>query len=265
MFSLKSIRATGLVVCIFFFTVSGLVAQDEARISTLLGEADALIASNNLQGAMEKTTQALAISPDNTNALQKQINIYFLLEDEKESLSLADKAIRLHPEVPDFYYLRGIINNRKNEALDDFNNAINLQTSGNQYRYYLGRGVAHLNLLEYEQALADFTTSIELNDTVASAYHSRAMANYEMKDYAGAVSDFLKTLDYSEGNAALYFNLGMSYFRMEEKDKACPFHKSVPGYTNACRMALIDVSSYRRSRKESSESYSLLLLPAKFC
>ena len=249
MFSLKSIRATGLVVCIFFFTVSGLVAQDEARISTLLGEADALIASNNLQGAMEKTTQALAISPDNTNALQKQINIYFLLEDEKESLSLADKAIRLHPEVPDFYYLRGIINNAREKyvrALDDFNNAINLQTSGNQYRYYLGRGVAHLNLLEYEQALADFTTSIELNDTVASAYHSRAMANYEMKDYAGAVSDFLKTLDYSEGNAALYFNLGMSYFRMEEKDKACPyFHKSCTlGNTNACRMALMECAKF---------------------
>ena len=76
-----------------------------------------------------------------------------------------------------------------------------------------------MNLLEYEQALADFSTSIEHNDTVASAYHSRAMVNYELHDYSAAVNDFLKALDLSEGNSALYFNLGMSYFRLNEKDK----------------------------------------------
>ena len=246
---LRSMRFAGLILLLFLVPVKVSVAQDDARIQTLLVEADALIVANNLRGALEKAGEVLAMSPDNLTALQKQINIYFLMDDDKESMRLADKAIGLYPGAPDFYYLRGIIHNAKEKyirALDDFNNAINRQTSGNQYRYYLGRGVAHLNLLEYDQAQADFTTSIELNDTVASAYHSRAMVNYELKDYAGAVNDFLKTLNYSEGNSALYFNLGMSYFRLEEKDKACPyFHKSCTmGNTNACRMALMECAKF---------------------
>jgi tetratricopeptide (TPR) repeat protein len=246
---LRSMRFAGLLLLLLLVPVKISVAQDDARIKALLAEADALITSNNLRGALEKTGAVLAMSPDNIMALQKQINIYFLLDDDKESMRLADRAISLYPETPDFYYLRGIIHNAKEKyirALDDFNNAINRETSGNQYRYYLGRGVAHLNLLEYDQAQADFTTSIELNDTVASAYHSRAMVNYELKDYAAAVNDFIKTLNYSEGNSALYFNLGMSYFRLEEKDKACPyFHKSCTmGNTNACRMAMMECAKF---------------------
>jgi len=211
----------------------------------LLSEADELIIGNKLAEAMLKTEEALEISSQNLPALQKKINIYFLMNNIKDAMSSAEMAISSYPEVPEFYYLRGLINNARGKyikAMDDFNYAINLQPEGNLYKYYLGRGVSHLNLLEYEQALNDFSTSIEQNDTIASTYHSRAMTNYELHDYAAAINDFLKALDYSEGNAVLYFNLGMSYYRLNEKDKACPyFHKACTmGNTNACRMALME-------------------------
>ncbi len=220
-------------------------AQDDANVQALLAEADGLIAASKLSEALIKTQQAIDLAPSSMPALQKRINICFLMNDEKESVRYADEAIHLYPDVADFYYLRGIINNARGKyirALDDFDHAINLNPPGNQYRYYLGRGVSHMNLLEYDQALSDLSISIEQNDTVASAYHSRAMVNYEIRDYAAAVNDFLKTLDYSEGNSALFFNLGMSYFRLNDKGKACPyFHKSCTlGNTNACRMTLME-------------------------
>ena len=127
-------------------------------------------------------------------------------------------------------------------ALDNFDRAIELKSSPNLYKFYLGRGVSHLNMMEYDLAMSDFTSTIEINDTVAGAYHGRAMVNYELHDYSAAVADFLKTLDYSKGNSALYFNLGMSYYRLNEKSNACPyFHKACTlGNTNACRMALME-------------------------
>ena len=42
--------------------------------------------------------------------------------------------------------------------------------------------------------MADFTRSIELNDTAAKRYHGRAMLNYEIKDYAAAIDDFNKVV-----------------------------------------------------------------------
>jgi tetratricopeptide (TPR) repeat protein len=233
------------ILVMFLLSVSPMRAQDESKINALLIEADALIAGNNLSEALVKTREALNIKPDYHPALQKQINIFFLMNDEKEAISAVDEAIHNYPEIPGYYYLRGIINNTRGKyirALDDFDKAIELNPSDILYRCYLGRGVSHMNLLEFDQALADFTASIEQNDTVASAYYSRAMVNYEQHDYSAAVNDFLKTLDFSKGNSSLYFNLGMSYYRLNEKEKACPyFHKSCTmGNTNACRMTLME-------------------------
>jgi tetratricopeptide (TPR) repeat protein len=233
------------IVLLLLLSVFRVAAQEDDRVQALLTEADGLIAVNKLSEALAKTQQAVDLAPSSLQALQKRINVCFLMNDEKESIRYADEAIRLFPDAAEFYYLRGIINNARGKyirALDDFDQAINLNAPGNPYRYYLGRGVSHMNLLEYDQALSDLSTSIEQNDTVASAYHSRAMVNYEIRDYAAAVNDFLKTLDYSEGNSALYFNLGMSYYRLDDKVKACPyFHKSCTlGNTNACRMTLME-------------------------
>jgi tetratricopeptide (TPR) repeat protein len=221
------------------------VAQDEARLNALLKEADVLIASGNLPAALEKTKQAVDISPSYHPAAIKEINILFLMQDEKQSISMVDDAIRKYPDVAGYYYMRGIINNsraRYSKALDDFSRAIELNQPDILYRCYLGRGVSYYNLLEYDNALADLAMSIQKNDTVASAYYTRGIVNYDIKDYEAAAEDFQKSLQYSEGNAALYFNLGMSYYRLEQKDKACPnFNKACSlGNTNACRMSLME-------------------------
>lgn len=236
---------TAIILVILMFPLRMLIAQDDSRVKALLAETDILIASNNLPEALNKTREILDRVPDNHPALQKQINIYFLMNDDKEAMRLADDAIRKFPEVADYYYLRGIILNAKekySKALDDFTRAIELEPSNLLYRCYLGRGVSYMNLLEFDNALLDLTASIEKNDTVASSFHSRAMVNYELRDYSAAVSDFLKVLDLSEGNSALYFNLGMSYYRLNDMEKACPnLNKACSmGNMNACRMSLME-------------------------
>jgi len=235
-----------LILSILFAFLSPLaIAQDDAGIRALLAEAETSIGRNDLPGALAKTQEALRISADNVPALLKQINIYFLMNNEKEALRFAGQAIEKHPSEPDFYYMRAIINNSKerySRALEDFNRGFDLKPAANLYKYYLGRGISYFNLLEYDRALSDLSSAIEMNDTLAGAYHSRALVNYEMHDYAEAVEDFLKALNYSKGNSVLFFNLGMSYYRLNEKSKACPyFHKACTlGNNSACRMALME-------------------------
>jgi tetratricopeptide (TPR) repeat protein len=229
----------------FLFFISAARAQDESRLNTLLKEADSFIAKNDLTQALAKTKEALYIAPDYHPALQKQINILFLMKDEKESVRLVEEAIHKYPDNPVYYYLRGVINNSREKysrALDDFSKAIELNPGDLLYRCYLGRGVSYFKLLEYDEALSDLTASLEHNDTIPSAYYSRGMVNYEIRDYPSAINDFKKALELSPGNAELYFNLGMSYFRLNEKDKACPnFNKSCSlGNVNACKMTLME-------------------------
>jgi tetratricopeptide (TPR) repeat protein len=247
------------VLLLFIFClVIGTFGQNETKSDEILKEADVLIASGNLQAALEKAKTAVDLDPSYHPALLKEINILYLMKDEKQSMSLVDEAIKKFPDVPGYYYMRGIINNSRSKfikALDDFTSAIDMNPKDILYRCYLGRGVSFYNLLEYESALSDLNLSIQQNDTVASAYYTRGLINYDAKDYEAAASDFQKTLEYSRGNAALYFNLGMSYYRLEEKDKACPnFNKACTmGNTNACRMSLMECAKAIPSAGRSKE------------
>jgi len=222
-----------------------LFGQDEQQLRYILSEADSLIALRQLPSAMEKINQAMQIDPSDASALSKQINIFYLMDENKEALKLADQAINSYPGVSEFYYLRATINNaqqRYSRAISDFEQALSLQNDDMIYKIYLGRGISYMNLAEYERAMTDLTKSIELNDTIAAAYSGRAMLHYQLKDYESSVNDFLSSIRYSEENASLYFNLGMAYFRLNDTANACPwFHKACTlGNNNACRMALME-------------------------
>jgi tetratricopeptide (TPR) repeat protein len=239
------IKKSSFLFLLFLFTCVTSFPQSNTRVSGLLDEADTLIAVNKLTEALMKAEEALSVSGNDKRAQRCRINIYYLMQNNKEALRFADIAIKNDPQDPDFLYLRGIINNsigKYGKALDDFTSAIESAKNEELYKLYLNRGVAYFNVLEYESAMSDFSRSIELNDTVASAYHGRAMLNYEMKDYAAAVDDFNKVLKLGQENSVILFNLGMSYYRLEEKEKACPLlqRSCTMGNKNACRMSLME-------------------------
>jgi superkiller protein 3 len=238
-------RKFAIVFVFYILAFAPGYTQTEQQILSLLKESDSLIAANKLTDALAKTEEVLAPDPFNKKALQNRITIYYLMQNYKESLRLANEAINYKPDESEFYYWRGIINNsleKYNRALDDFTNAIDKGKKEDLYKVYLNRGIAFHYLLEYEPAMADLSRSIELNDTVASAYHARAMLSYELKDYNASINDFNKVMELGQGNAVSFFNMGMCYFRLEEKDKACPmFQKSCTmGNKNACRMSLME-------------------------
>ncbi len=86
-------------------------AQDNSKVQSLLAEADACINRNELDEALGKTRDALQISPESIPVLQKQINILFLMKNDKEAMKETDDALSRYPDEPDFYYLKGVIYN----------------------------------------------------------------------------------------------------------------------------------------------------------
>ena len=157
------------------------------------------------------------------------------MQNYKEALRYADDAIKSKPDEAEFFYLRGIVNNsleKFNKALDDFTTAIDIGENEDLYKVYLNRGIAYHNLLEYEPAMADFSRSIELNDTIASAYHGRAMLNYELKDYTAAIDDFNKVLDLGQENAVSCSTWECPISDLKKKQKLVPcFRNHAPWET----------------------------------
>ena len=62
---------------------------------------------------------------------------------------------------------------------------------GNPYLYY-DRAYAHVQCMEYEQAIADYGRAIELDPNLAEAWYNRGLARMALKQQAEAVNDLWK-------------------------------------------------------------------------
>ncbi|MBC7854902.1 MAG: tetratricopeptide repeat protein, partial [Pirellulaceae bacterium] len=90
---------------------------------------------------------------------------------------------------------------------------------------YYNRGMARKLPQEYNEALADFTKAIELDQGFVDAYFSRSSvyasdADSEKRDHVKAIADLSKMLDLEPQRFSARFNRALSYESEQEYDKA---------------------------------------------
>ncbi|MDR1430125.1 MAG: tetratricopeptide repeat protein [Spirochaetaceae bacterium] len=76
---------------------------------------------------------------------------------------------------------------RYDEAVEDFSRSLELDPKSYKASYY--RGVVHSVLGEYDRAIDDFTRSLAINPYQHYCLYRRAQAYYHLADYPGALAD----------------------------------------------------------------------------
>lgn len=87
-------------------------------------------------------------------------------------------------------------------------------------RAYNKRGLAHVNMRNYEQAIYDYTKAIDLDRHYAEAYNNRSAAHLMMENYARAVLDCNWTLELAPHFVAAYVNLGIAHTGLRKYNQA---------------------------------------------
>ncbi len=85
---------------------------------------------------------------------------------------------------------------------------------------YLSRGAAYLKLREADNAIADFSKVISLDEKNSRAYYFRGMAHAQKKDFSKAAEDFSKAIELKPDDGASLFARGASYLEMGRIDEA---------------------------------------------
>lgn len=114
---------------------------------------------DDLQGAIEDFTQAIALDPEDTEALFYRGKIQYRQKNWAKAEADYSEAIALEPENPE---------------------------------YILARGQARYVSQNLEAALADFTVAISLDPEFASAYYHRGITYQRMGKDSEACPDLLK-------------------------------------------------------------------------
>ncbi|MDD6890883.1 MAG: tetratricopeptide repeat protein, partial [Bacteroidales bacterium] len=85
---------------------------------------------------------------------------------------------------------------------------------------YFYRGLAKMNLEDFQGAEADCTESIERNPFVVNSYQIRGLSRIRQQNYAGAIEDYEKALRMDPENVPVWHNLTLCRIHEKKYDLA---------------------------------------------
>lgn len=148
--------------------------------------------SGQIDHAIKEFEHILLIDPNNVDAFNNLGVAYFHLRDFKKSLYYQSKAVDTEPKNPQIYFNRGLLLGKymfkDREAISDYTKAISLEPK--YVRAYLNRGLAYYFLHEYEKAISDFNTIVEINPgSLRNVLKFRAKAYFELGNKEKSLED----------------------------------------------------------------------------
>ncbi|MDR2860094.1 MAG: tetratricopeptide repeat protein [Mediterranea sp.] len=123
-------------------------------------------------------------------------------------------------------------------SIQYFNQVINAKPY--LYEPYFYRGLAKINLDDFQGAEVDCDAAIQRNPFVVGAYQIRGFARIRQRKYEGAIEDYKKALEYAPENLTLWHNLALCHIQQEAYEEAENDISSIltiaPKYTRAYLM-----------------------------
>ncbi|KMT22089.1 tetratricopeptide repeat protein [Clostridium cylindrosporum] len=148
--------------------------------------------------------------------------LYSLKGYFKESVKYLTDAIRRDGSNAEYYYHRGmdyIQLMEYSDAIVDFTMGIKIN-SGNSSEFYFSRGYSYLSLKEYENAIRDFDKLIELGVNTKSAYYNKATAYLNMNMYSEAILCLNKVIEEDESFQGAFYDRAFCYKQLGDYEKA---------------------------------------------
>ncbi|MDZ7961221.1 MAG: tetratricopeptide repeat protein [Aulosira sp. DedQUE10] len=170
--------------------------------------------------AIVDCTQAINLSPENAEAYLNRGLANYRQQDYLSAIADYQRAIALKPYEFRAYYnlaLAHAATNKYLEAIVDYNLALSqISPSANLLLadIYNDRGLARLQLQDFEAAMADFSKAIQLDANDYRAYFNRGCACGRKGDNFGALRDFSKVIRLNPSNGLAYVNRGVTRYQL---------------------------------------------------
>ncbi len=121
------------------------------------------------------------------------------------------------------YFFKGVRYANRNETLQAFSSLSKALNAAPDFAdAYYERALVNSRMKMYDQAVSDYTKTIELNPQDSHAFHNRGLVYARgVKNYDHAIADFSKAIETDPDFAEAYDNRGVAYRLTDKKEKAC--------------------------------------------
>ena len=200
----------------------------QAGWQEVLHKGIALHQAGDLEGAIHRYRQVLAVQPHNDVALS---NFGAALQSQgrpEAAVAFFNKAISCKPDSPETYnnLANALTNlNRLPAAVDNYQKAISLQPDYAEAYNNLGNVLIKLN--KYKEAIASYQKAIFLRPEFMLAHNNLGNALKDQDRLDEAIVSYQKAITLQPNHAEVYYNLGVAQKKQGELAAA------VTSYQNA--------------------------------
>lgn len=193
---------------------------------------NALYNLGKYDGAAESFSHAIEKEPDEAEHYYDRSWSYCNMDKYEDAIVDMNKALEIEPKTSAFYYDRGRFEywaGRYKDAVISFTKGIELKPTENKYLF---RANSYMELEEFDLALADFNSSIEIDPEFARAYSRRGILYKKMELLEKAEKDLKKAIELSSELDGAMIDLGYIRIQLGKKDAMKYFNKAIK--TNPC-------------------------------
>jgi tetratricopeptide (TPR) repeat protein len=151
---------------------------------------------NRLESALNSLEKALEYNPNLIEALSSKAYVLSQLERYEESIPAFDNAIRFNPnDVAQLYFCKGLALKelgRCEDALYAWYKAIKFNP--NFLEAQSCKGLLHLNLQQYDEAISSFSEAIRIDQNSAIDWYNRACGFSLKNEIDMAINDLIQSI-----------------------------------------------------------------------
>ena len=188
------------------------IRLDPANPVPLVDRATALLRhKGQLADAIRDFTRALAISPNNVDALMGRGDAYGRNGDFALALADLNRVIVMAPDNANAHVMRGLLNSRRGDsqsAATDYDAALKIDPRNMDG--LINRAALYSIAGQQDKALVDLDTAIAIRPNEPLAFYNRGYVYFSRKQYEPAIADYSAAIDLDPAFAIAYNNRCLS-------------------------------------------------------
>ena len=177
--------------------------------------------------ALEDFDELIKRDPNDAEHYYDRSWAYCKIDKYEDAIVDMAKALEIKPKTSLYYYEKArfeYLAERYKESVIDLTKGIEIRPTENKY---IERGKSYMELEEFELALSDFNSAIEIESESSRAYYHRGILYKRLERLKDAEYDFKKAIQLSSGYDDAMTELGFIIIELNKNDGMKYFNKAI--------------------------------------
>jgi len=222
-------------------TAADAIAADKNNALAYLVHSGGFLSERNATAAQADVEKAIKLSPGNALFQAQLAECYKAQGNLPQAKKQAEKAIGLlrSPKTGLEYFMRASmegIQSKPDDALADYTRT--LEMNPRYVRAYAKRAGLYFDKNQMDLALTDLAKAIDINSEYSYPYYLRGLIYHTRQQYDEAIAEYTKNIKYDALSSDAYFNRAVVY-RIQKK-----YDLAIADYNKVLELAPKDADVY---------------------